>query len=116
AGRVVVRVCVPLVAVPPLAELSTLPVHDALPISLLVLVPGRDHLLQPRAGQVLPLVVVDAGALDVFQVPERPGLAEGAQPIHRGDRKSTRLNSSHVKISYAVFSLRETHQRWLLPL
>src|SRR5690606_41483478 len=25
--------------------------------------------------------------------------------VHRGDRKSTRLNSSHVKISYAVFCL-----------
>src|SRR5690606_41228431 len=29
-----------------------------------------------------------------------PSLAED---LHRGDRKSTRLNSSHVKISYAVF-------------
>src|SRR5690606_40856188 len=26
-------------------------------------------------------------------------------PLNRGDRKSTRLNSSHVKISYAVFCL-----------
>src|SRR5207302_3207604 len=26
-------------------------------------------------------------------------------PEHAGDRKSTRLNSSHVKISYAVFCL-----------
>src|SRR5690606_40314355 len=26
---------------------------------------------------------------------------------HRGDRKSTRLNSSHVKISYAVFCLKK---------
>src|SRR5690625_3189477 len=25
------------------------------------------------------------------------------QPVHQGDRKSTRLNSSHVAISYAVF-------------
>src|SRR5690606_42151396 len=33
---------------------------------------------------------------------------------HRGDRKSTRLNSSHVKISYAVFCLKkkkETERR-----
>src|SRR5690606_40945518 len=28
------------------------------------------------------------------------------QPIFFGDRKSTRLNSSHVKSSYAVFSLK----------
>src|SRR5690606_40051701 len=27
--------------------------------------------------------------------------------IHRADRKSTRLNSSHVKISYAVFCLKK---------
>src|SRR3712207_8533481 len=26
---------------------------------------------------------------------------------HRGDRKSTRLNSSHAKISYAVFCLKK---------
>src|SRR5690606_39579374 len=32
-----------------------------------------------------------------------------SQPQHRaaGDRKSTRLNSSHVKISYAVFCLKK---------
>src|SRR5690606_40937064 len=29
----------------------------------------------------------------------------------RGDRKSTRLNSSHVKISYAVFCLKKKNQR-----
>src|SRR5690606_41512935 len=28
-------------------------------------------------------------------------------PARRGDRKSTRLNSSHVKISYAVFCLKK---------
>src|SRR5690606_41085642 len=28
-------------------------------------------------------------------------------PPRRGDRKSTRLNSSHVKISYAVFCLKK---------
>src|SRR5690606_40055868 len=29
-------------------------------------------------------------------------LAQDAAPLREGDRKSTRLNSSHVKISYAV--------------
>src|SRR5690606_40716748 len=28
-------------------------------------------------------------------------------PVAEGDRKSTRLNSSHVKISYAVFCLKK---------
>src|ERR1039458_9276332 len=32
---------------------------------------------------------------------------------HSGDRKSTRLNSSHLGISYAVFSLKKK-KRWLL--
>src|SRR5439155_18811781 len=30
---------------------------------------------------------------------------------YRGDRKSTRLNSSHVAISYAVFCLKKKKQR-----
>src|SRR5690625_4381672 len=37
-------------------------------------------------------------------------------PIHALDRKSTRLNSSHVAISYAVFCLRKkTHRRGTNP-
>src|SRR3712207_7542322 len=31
------------------------------------------------------------------------------QPRHREDRKSTRLNSSHANISYAVFCLKKKH-------
>src|SRR5690606_40553625 len=51
-----------------------------------------------EAHQQHELVLVDLGALllqrgKVF-------------PVH-GDRKSTRLNSSHVKISYAVFCLKK---------
>src|SRR5690554_7682022 len=32
---------------------------------------------------------------------------DGARPGRRRDRKSTRLNSSHVRISYAVFCLKK---------
>src|SRR5690606_40910732 len=32
-----------------------------------------------------------------------------------GDRKSTRLNSSHVKISYAVFCLKKKKQKHVEP-
>src|SRR5690606_39761149 len=39
--------------------------------------------------------------LDLSQSRLRPGLTETGKGA--GDRKSTRLNSSHVKISYAVF-------------
>src|SRR3990167_7169191 len=31
-----------------------------------------------------------------------------SEPTHRGDRKSTRLNSSHSQISYAVFFFKDT--------
>src|SRR5436309_11030060 len=33
--------------------------------------------------------------------------------IKEGDRKSTRLNSSHVKISYAVFCLKKKNLRYV---
>src|SRR6267143_4298319 len=42
---------------------------------------------------------------------ERPGphhgLAQPQAPLGRSDRKSTRLNSSHSSISYAVFGLKK---------
>src|SRR5690554_7277970 len=38
---------------------------------------------------------------------ERMGLVIGQNDIDTLDRKSTRLNSSHVRISYAVFCLKK---------
>src|SRR5690242_21498774 len=35
------------------------------------------------------------------------GLGRAAEPVDRQDRKSTRLNSSHMSISYAVFCLKK---------
>src|SRR5690606_41937819 len=42
----------------------------------------------------------------------RAGAARGRRAGHR-DRKSTRLNSSHVKISYAVFCLKKKKKKQL---
>src|SRR5258708_24287922 len=71
-------------------EIYTLSLHDALPIS------GR-------------LALQRAGARRVSEaVPSRleiSGNSAGDQAGHRVDRKSTRLNSSHQIISYAVFCL-----------
>src|SRR5690606_41443538 len=39
------------------------------------------------------------------------GGGHGQAPVRRQDRKSTRLNSSHVKISYAVFCLKKKKER-----
>src|SRR2546422_2012353 len=40
----------------------------------------------------------------------------GAAPEDRGDRKSTRLNSSHGYISYAVFCLKKKNTKIQPPL
>src|SRR5436305_2924773 len=43
-----------------------------------------------------------------FTTPVAPGNDYGAwESTCQGDRKSTRLNSSHVRISYAVFCLKK---------
>src|SRR3712207_6954969 len=56
--------------------------------------------------------------------PDATGLSRGAWPPVRvlhaghdhGDRKSTRLNSSHANISYAVFCLKKKHSKYTPPL
>src|SRR5688572_32459350 len=72
-------------------EIYTLSLHDALPIS-----PGGTRLGQ---GAVIPggRCVVDG-----------TGHRRVRETAGRGsDRKSTRLNSSHSQISYAVFCLKK---------
>src|SRR5690348_18147957 len=52
----------------------------------------------------------DAGVVRAGQPEGRPPphpLPAGQQVFHRADRKSTRLNSSHPSISYAVFCLKK---------
>src|SRR5690606_39892574 len=101
---------------PPTSVLESLPLHDALPISRR---PRRRHRGRPsrrRQGcPSRPLVkhcLARPAALDpvVHRASARPGWSTGAggQPeAPPVDRKSTRLNSSHVKISYAVFGLKK---------
>src|SRR3712207_8468106 len=60
--------------------------------------PGRSVLIAAR--DLAPGTVL--GAADVERVVAPPGLA----PPGPADRKSTRLNSSHANISYAVFCLK----------
>src|SRR2546430_6272405 len=40
-------------------------------------------------------------------------LSVGHSPLSSGDRKSTRLNSSHSQISYAVFCLKKKNNNYL---
>src|SRR3712207_8962554 len=83
-------------------EIYTLSLHDALPIS------GS-----PRGGH-------PSGCRGHRGGPERPVGTTGEYRWHvrrgrlRGeDRKSTRLNSSHANISYAVFCLKKKNKRSL---
>src|SRR5690349_24723494 len=91
---------------PSTTEIYTLSLHDALPIS------DRPQVLsgaQDVAG------LSQTASEDLFKLREqRP---EGMEFCEAGltgqerdgfqDRKSTRLNSSHVEISYAVFCLKK---------
>src|SRR5207253_11024627 len=81
---------------PSTTEIYTLSLHDALPIY------PRGSVDEVERAVADDLVGdVDVAALGV------PGLGLHEQQIAPADRKSTRLNSSHVAISYAVFCLKK---------
>src|SRR3712207_7711101 len=80
-------------------EIYTLSLHDALPIS------------PPPTSRAPPPAAPGRGC--PAPRPRRCPPANGAaspRPRPRGDRKSTRLNSSHANISYAVFCLKKKQQ------
>src|SRR2546422_7369888 len=72
-------------------EIYTLSLHDALPISF------PRALARPRGGR--------PGVERSVAHRASPGRGRGSAP--QRDRKSTRLNSSHGYISYAVFCLKK---------
>src|SRR5947209_20181771 len=79
---------------PSTTEIYTLSLHDALPIS-----GGDDVFACDRNGQLFAVILCGHGKF--------------RERVERGivreliDRKSTRLNSSHANISYAVFCLKK---------
>src|SRR5258707_11402598 len=95
-------------------EISPLSLHDALPILRAVVQRRVDvgewvdrHAVLERAGtRERPGVPLERARDDLHQpdrrVPGQPVLVRAVQ-----DRKSTRLNSSHANISYAVFCLKK---------
>src|SRR5690606_42103802 len=90
---------------PQTTQIAPLSLHDALPIYIVL----ADIHLTDKALVVEPQL----------ESPQRepvsfPAVITQEQAVHREigrvcylDRKSTRLNSSHVKISYAVFCLKK---------
>src|SRR3712207_7791507 len=89
-------------------EIYTLSLHDALPISEHRPEHHPPH-VEDAAERLLPEVArgqVVLGPLDDAVLPVE---------VPHGDRKSTRLNSSHANISYAVFCLKKKKQSTLHP-
>src|SRR3712207_7599546 len=77
-------------------EIYTLSLHDALPISPVRLVARHGPAADRRAQRPR----------------RRPGATatRDERPKPARDRKSTRLNSSHANISYAVFCLKKNNE------
>src|SRR3712207_8904112 len=89
-------------------EIYTLSLHDALPI---LMVPAVDTSLSSRRVLVTEFVEGRGfGEVKALDEAERDRFAEVVYRFFWGlltDRKSTRLNSSHANISYAVFCLKK---------
>src|SRR5690606_42156427 len=85
-------------------DIYPLSLHDALPISL---APARSapRTFASRSNIVSTTTRTCGRAAIAIAVPATPSV-----PGICTDRKSTRLNSSHVKISYAVFCLKKKKQ------
>src|SRR5690606_41354354 len=98
------------------ADTSPLSLHDALPISRIEAGAEQRHatrLLEALAIGPLPLVFelgnvarLVVRRVEVVDARFEAGIHQREVLVGQGDRKSTRLNSSHVKISYAVFCLK----------
>src|SRR3712207_9481732 len=91
-------------------EIYTLSLHDALPIPGV----GQRGVLGVAAWQHDAVADGSPGDEQAREVrrPRRAVAQHGVQAAGRGglqvgDRKSTRLNSSHANISYAVFCLKK---------
>src|SRR3989442_9439231 len=80
-------------------EIYTLSLHDALPISRRRAIEERTAL----ASSFSPSISLDLTTSSVS--------VRSTASSRRPDRKSTRLNSSHVRISYAVFCLKKKKKK-----
>src|SRR5204863_7851515 len=79
-------------------EIYTLSLHDALPIL-------------PTISRCRDLICTSVGALPFTLWSVDANQTPIDQRVNGKDRKSTRLNSSHVEISYAVFCLKKKNNQ-----
>src|SRR2546426_11956870 len=85
-------------------EIYTLSLHDALPICPVVVHTNTEEMVAVAIKNPLTIIASDAYWQDGTGHPRTTGTF--ARVLGR-DRKSTRLNSSHLVISYAVFCLKK---------
>src|SRR5207248_10098030 len=89
----------------PSADTSPLSLHDALPI--LCIVTQRPAELDPtilsQCNTIFSMRLTNERDQEIL----RAGISDAAASLLELDRKSTRLNSSHRTISYAVFCLKK---------
>src|SRR3712207_7719761 len=93
-------------------EIYTLSLHDALPIC-------TSRSSRPETATERSARSSTSAATAVTSSPTRPAVARrsSARTTHgpTADRKSTRLNSSHANISYAVFCLKKKKKHHTTP-
>src|SRR5256885_17170592 len=87
-------------------EIYTLSLHDALPISTTAV--GLFLIRDSTNGGSAMLLVGELNVIAITTIGGVTVFVTGAPD--RRDRKSTRLNSSHLVISYAVFCLKKKKQ------
>src|SRR2546426_4166598 len=84
-------------------EIYTLSLHDALPISF------QSQTKPTHAGMPISRAASSAIRASVELLKVSKSIRSAPASLKR-DRKSTRLNSSHLVISYAVFCLKKKKQ------
>src|SRR5437899_5888046 len=90
--------------------ISTLSLHDALPICRCRRTPtGSRRRTRPARPRQARSATLRGRHRSKHRHVEQPASSRFASP--ESDRKSTRLNSSHLGISYAVFCLEKKNQR-----
>src|SRR3712207_7965801 len=95
-------------------EIYTLSLHDALPILNNRNKKKRSHFpLSQESASKSKIEWAPSYGKNIISMTS--GECEKHTAAHSGrDRKSTRLNSSHANISYAVFCLKKKNNRFLL--
>src|SRR5690554_7744824 len=93
-------------------QICTLSLHDALPILSVSTLEALAQEAVHKHNRPWVLTLLDARMDEVYaalyQIQDgEPHLCVAERVCAPEDRKSTRLNSSHVRISYAVFCLKK---------